>query len=104
MFRLRRRGEILRWVFGCAGMLLFALLIFFAVRTAAAGALREEAHVLEQNLHRAAVQCYAVEGFYPPDAGYLEENYGVAVNRDRYAVHYEVFASNILPEITVVLR
>ena len=101
---MRRWESVLRWIFSGMTVLLFAALLFFAVREAAAGARREGINTLEQNLHRAAVQCYAVEGFYPPDAAYLEENYGVTVDRDRYAVHYEVFASNILPEITVVLR
>jgi len=39
---------------------------------------------------------------YPPDVAYLEDNYGVVINHDKYIVHYDVFAGNILPNITVI--
>jgi hypothetical protein len=57
---------------------------------------------LETALRRAAVSCYATEGVYPPDLEYLESHYGVQVNRDKYYVYYNIFADNIMPEITVV--
>jgi len=58
--------------------------------------------LLEESVKRAAVQCYAVEGSYPESLAYIEKRYGVYIDRTRYAVHYEIFASNILPDITVV--
>ena len=57
---------------------------------------------LETSIRRAAVACYAVEGVYPPTLEYLEENYGIQIDEDRSAVFYEIFASNIMPEITVL--
>lgn len=57
---------------------------------------------LEDGIRRAAVTCYAIEGNYPESISYIEEHYGVTVDRARYAVYYEIFASNILPEITVI--
>lgn len=62
----------------------------------------EALRVLEDGLMRAVVRCYAVEGKYPDGVSYIEEHYGVRVDRTRYAVHYEIFASNVLPEITVI--
>ena len=56
----------------------------------------------EESVMRAVFQCYAVEGSYPADVAHIEERYGVYIDRTRYAVHYEIFASNILPDITVV--
>lgn len=64
----------------------------------------EGRRLLEEGLRRAAVACYAAEGIYPPTVDYLEEHYGVQVDRDRYAVFYEIFAENLMPEITVVER
>lgn len=61
----------------------------------------EGARNLVQAVRRASVQCYAIEGRYPPSAEYLEENYGIAIDRERYHVFYEGFASNIMPDITV---
>ncbi len=57
---------------------------------------------LETALRRAAVACYAAEGFYPPDVSYLETHYGLQYDADTYWVHYEVFASNLMPDITVI--
>ena len=62
----------------------------------------EGLRLLKESLVRAAVQCYAVEGRYPDSIKYIEEHYGVHIYRARYVVHYEIFASNILPDITVL--
>lgn len=55
-------------------------------------------------IRRAAVQCYALEGFYPADWSYLKERYGVAVDEERFIVHYAFIASNLIPDITVIAR
>lgn len=57
--------------------------------------------LLEQSVHRATVQCYAIEGIYPAELSYLEENYGVVYDKDKYGVEYGCFASNIMPVIVV---
>lgn len=62
----------------------------------------EGASSLRHAIARASVQCYAIEGRYPPSVEYLEENYGIRIDRDKYSVFYEGFASNIMPEITVI--
>lgn len=89
-----------------------ACLVLAAALTAAAwGAGRLEADLLGQGagalratvLER-AVQCYALEGAYPPDLAYLEEYYGLQIDRSRYIVAYEAFAPNLLPDVTVLQR
>lgn len=57
---------------------------------------------LEESLRRAAVACYAAEGIYPPDVDYLEEHYGLQIDRARYTVSYDIFGSNLMPDITVL--
>ena len=57
--------------------------------------------VQKKAIERAAVLCYALEGFYPSQIKYLEEKYGLIVDRDRFMVHYRTFGSNISPEISV---
>ena len=57
---------------------------------------------LENALHRAAVTCYAVEGIYPPNLEYLQEHYGIQINETQYTVMYDAFASNLMPDITVL--
>ena len=63
---------------------------------------REGKRQLEEALTRAAVTCYSVEGFYPPDLTYLEEHYGIRIDRDRYTVSYVPAAENLMPDITVL--
>lgn len=89
-------------------MLLLIVLIFVVVWfLAAAGnvdAGQQEAgrQQLEDALRRAAVACYAAEGIYPPTVDYLQEHYGIQIDRQRYYVFYEVFAENVMPQITVL--
>jgi len=62
----------------------------------------ESMKVLEDSLYRATVQCYAIESRYPPSVEYLEQNYGVFIDHDKYQVFYNGFASNLMPDITVI--
>ena len=62
----------------------------------------EGEETLRSAIARAVVQCYAIEGRYPPSVEYLEENYGIQIDRERYYVFYEGFASNVMPDITVI--
>lgn len=66
------------------------------------GRQQESTRVLEDALRRAAVACYACEGAYPQDADVLCRKYGVSYDKNRYYVHYDCFASNLMPDITVV--
>ena len=61
----------------------------------------EGAKTLQNAITKATVQCYAIEGRYPSSVEYLVENYGIQIDEDKYAVFYEGFASNIMPDITV---
>ena len=64
----------------------------------------EGAAALKSAVTQIALQCYVVEGFYPPSLSYLEENYGLRVNREDYYVVYEIFASNVPPNVQVLKR
>ena len=62
----------------------------------------ERMRQLEQALRRGCVACYAAEGSYPADLDYLKEHYGIQVDETQYVVYYDLFASNLMPEITVL--
>lgn len=86
-------------------VLLFLLVVGAFVNGAStfSGKARSEGDVTLKNaIARATVQCYAIEGRYPPSIEYLEEHYGIQIDRERYNVFYEGFASNIIPDITVI--
>lgn len=68
---------------------------------------RDETHRAEQlrvSTVRAAVACYATEGFYPPELSYLQEHYGLRWNEEKYIIRYDCFSSNIVPDISVYVR
>ena len=60
----------------------------------------ERVKTVEEAIQKAAVQCYAIEGSYPP-LKYLVEHYGLVINESAYYYHYEIIASNIMPVIAV---
>lgn len=47
------------------------------------------------------VQCYASEGFYPPDLEYLEKHYSLELKREDFIYFYDAFSSNIMPDLIV---
>lgn len=65
---------------------------------------REQTALLENAIRNAAVTHYAVEGRYPASLEQVVDEYGVIVDEDRFLVRYNVFASNIMPEISVVFK
>ncbi len=78
--------------------------MYYGINSAQKNSHEENYKVLSDAIMRSAVQCYAIEGFYPPNIEYLEDNYGLMLNRDKYVISYNVFASNIMPEVTVFIR
>ena len=66
--------------------------------------LKESAGAIEQTIRKNALQCYVIEGVYPPDLAYLEENYGLQINEEDFIVHYEAFSSNLPPVVQVLMR
>lgn len=83
-------------------ILVVALWFFAALNNLGGGQRDEGREQLETALRRAAVACYAAEGVYPPTLDYLTEHYGVQIQEDRYVVFYEIFANNLMPDITVL--
>lgn len=98
----------MKWVrtYG-ASFILFAavlLMMLYGFQSAAQSSAAEHMRMTEDNLRRTVVSCYALEGRYPPDIDYLQREYGLQINEEKYIVHYEIFAENIMPDITVLER
>lgn len=82
---------------------LAVLLWFFAAVNELDAGQREQGRLqLEQSLRRAAVAGYASRGEYPATLEDLIAHSGIQIDRKQYAVFYEVFASNLMPDITVL--
>lgn len=65
---------------------------------------REQTALLENAIRNAAVTSYAIEGHYPATIAEIVEDYGVIIDESRFIVRYDVFASNIMPTISVVFK
>lgn len=65
---------------------------------------REQVALLETAVRNAAVTHYAIEGRYPATLEQIIDEYGVIVDEDHYLVRYDAFASNIMPDISVVYK
>lgn len=59
---------------------------------------------VEDIVRESVAQCYALEGAYPDDLKYLQDNYGLQLDTVRYTYHYDKFASNIMPDVRVFER
>lgn len=84
------------------GILLAAALFLLFLNRLEAGRQMQGLQRLEDSVRRTAVSCYASEGFYPPSVGYMEEHWGLQYEKERYVIRYEVFSSNLMPQITVL--
>lgn len=64
----------------------------------------EQLESLKTSVTRAAVHCYAIEGVYPTSIEELEDRYGLSYDHNKYIVKYTCFASNLMPDITVISK
>lgn len=88
-------------------ILIFAvacLITISGIRTTISSTKEEEKLQLEMAIKRAIIECYAIEGAYPPDVDYMEDHYGVVVDDRAYIVHYDCFAANVMPDFKVIDR
>lgn len=96
----------MKWLFQRGKWIFILLLVVFFVQSFwgidgfSGTAELERVRSVEDAIQKAAVQCYAIEGSYPT-LEYLVRNYGLVINESAYYYHYEVMASNIMPEIAV---
>lgn len=98
----RPRGLNRSLVFALVVFALLVVLFLASLFSATARNDARETEMVTSALQRAIVTCYAVEGKYPISLSYLYDNYGVRVDESRYAVFYDVIASNVMPSVQVV--
>lgn len=66
--------------------------------------LEESVQAIKDTVLEKSLQCYVIEGAYPDDLAYLEDHYGLIVNRDDFYVVYTPIAENIPPQVSVVYK
>ena len=86
-------------------VLVFAILFgggYALINRVESSASEAETDLVRDAVRSAVLTCYAVEGAYPTELDYLETHYGLIYDTDRYKVVYDAFASNIMPDISVL--
>lgn len=61
----------------------------------------EKKQNIEKALTHSITQCYVVEGTYPPNLKYLEENYGIMYDDEAYQITYVSHGAKLRPEVTI---
>ncbi len=105
MKKKRKYGDRGSWVPLVLGLLVFAAVAVWMVRgvqEASEVSDREGLRMAEEAVNRAVVSCYSLEGVYPASYKELKAKSGLAIDEEKYAVFYDIFASNIRPDVTVI--
>ena len=77
------------------------ILIWYIASSLGSSHSEESEKIAKEAIVRAAVQCYSIEGRYPPDIEYLEQNYGLTLDRKKYIYFYHGIGENIMPDIKI---
>ena len=102
--RKKKRALIRTWAPVLAAVLLLAAAAALLFPRLHRDMLESSRSSIRQAVLRSAVDCYAVEGAYPSSLTYLEENYGLVLNHRDFIISYNAFASNVLPDVQVLVR
>lgn len=57
--------------------------------------------IIENNINKAIMTCYSIEGYYPDNIDYLIDNYGLVIDKKKVNVFYQALGANIYPDIMV---
>jgi competence protein ComGC len=79
----------------------FVLLVYWGIGTLGQSQDEEQIKIAHDAIVKATVQCYALESQYPPGLSYLEENYGLTLDKEKYVYHYRSIGQNVMPEIQI---
>lgn len=85
-----------------AMFILIFVLFLFAVSAASKGSVEDQKQSLSEAIDRAVIQCYATEGRYPESFEYLQKNYGIIYDDDRFRVDYVIYGTNMRPDVTII--
>lgn len=78
------------------------ILFFFGVSYIGTGTIDRQEDSLTLALERDIIQCYCLEGMYPPSLDYIKEHYGLLYNEKYFFIDYRPIASNIYPDVTII--
>ena len=81
-----------------------ACIVLYAVFSVTDEEIADRENAIKETVQERALQCYVIENAYPESLAYLEENYGLTVNKEDYLIVYDLFAENQPPQIKVIYQ
>ena len=101
----RQKKKIITYLI-LAGITVVVLLafVFGVFGNAAEDESEESMQAIKNAVMEKSLQCYCIEGAYPSELSYLEENYGLVVNKTDYYIVYRSVGENLPPQVTVALK
>lgn len=84
--------------------LLLFVLFYNGITSVSDTNIAKQRESLETALNRSIIQCYAVEGAYPPSLQYIKDHYGLIYDEELFFVDYQPIGSNIMPDVTILDR
>ena len=79
-----------------------AVMLYIGIQEMFASSQDESFNSTRDAIANAISNCYAMEGRYPPDMEYLQENYGVVIDPDIYVVNYQSGFGFVRPEVELI--
>lgn len=58
--------------------------------------------ITKDAINEGIATCYAIDGMYPATFEELKNKSHIVINEDKYAVIYNIFASNLKPEVEII--
>lgn len=77
-------------------------IFYHAVNAVSESTTAKQKEALRNAIDSDVTCCYSIEGSYPEDIQYLEDNYGLTYDHEKFFVGYRLQGSNIRPDITII--
>ena len=96
-----RRMEILGWLRSILFVIVISAVLIAGIFYISNMGNEQGLKLTKEAAVRTMIECYAIEGIYPPNVQYMVDNYNLSYDDTKYFIHYDAFASNIMPTIEV---
>ncbi len=104
---MNTKAYTMRWFISAAAIVLFLAVVvwlFIGLDRTEEAAKEQQLAAVQRSVENGVTLCYSIEGAYPESLEYLIDSYGVSYDSEHYIVHYDCFAANIRPTVTVLER
>ncbi|MBR6328256.1 MAG: hypothetical protein IKR68_01260 [Lachnospiraceae bacterium] len=101
-FKTEARGASANMVVPIVSFVLIFGFFFYAISALSQNTASQQVKSLETAVTRDVLHCFAAEGEYPESIEYIEKNYALSYDHNKFDIQYTPSDGNSLPEIKVV--